>query len=375
MNTKYFIYFLFLLAISYLTFSCYENWVYDWDMPGYLGSIFSWDYPNNPKLVHDLVYSSIKLEASAAEYENITAYNAANKVFTANYKAFTEQLPYYNIKVGYNLAIYLLYKIGFTGPHAVLLVNVFSYFVAGLLLIYITSFIFPKSPLLSSLISLFILWFPPVRSMAQNPTPDMFLLVFMLLFTVSVLQNRSHSRRFIFLVCCVIIRPDYILFALSYLAAALVHNYLTVNKEINFKLILHGVLLVLIYISIIKYYNYPGWKDVFYDTFIYRRPIISAEEAVFTFKEYRDLIIIKLINFKKVTLISLMLMGTTIYFSRDVWIRILSVVFFANIYFKFLLFPQGATLRFFIGYIILLAIVFLYAVGQKCNATAVRKIT
>ena len=374
MRTKHFIYFLFISALSFLTFTCYENRVYDWDMPGYLGSIYSWDYPGNPKLVHDLVYSSIKLEASAAEYVNITAYNSANKVFTADYRAFSEQLPYYDIKVGYNLAIYLLYKIGFTGPHAVLLVNIISYFASGLLLFYLLVYIFPKSLFLPSVISLFILWLPPVRSMAQNPTPDMFLLVFMLLFTVSVLQNRSHSLRFIFLVCCVIIRPDYILFALSYLAAAFAYYYFKA-KTFDFKLIVQGFLLMLIYFGIIKYFNYPGWNDVFYDTFIYRRPIISAEEAEFTLKQYSDIIIVKLINFKKVTLASLLLLGATFYFSKDLWVRILALVFFLNIYIKFLLFPQGATLRFFIGYVILLAIVFLYAVGRKYNTPAIRKIT
>lgn len=365
MNTKRFIYFFFVLALSFLTYSCYENKVYDWDMPGYLGSIYSWDYPNNPEYVHDLVYTSIKKEASKEEYQDITACCFAIKVFAKDYQAFTEQLPYYDIKVGFNVAIYVLYKIGFSGPHAVLLLNIFSYFFSGLLLFYLLKYMFPDNNFPASIISLLILWLPPVKSMAQNPTPDMFLFVFMLLFTISVLQKRSDVLRFVFLFCCVIIRPDYILFALTYLFAAFVYNYLKTNKNINFKLILHGFLLSLIYIFIIKYYHYPGWKDVFYDTFIYRRPVISAQEATFTFKEYYDFIILKLINFKKITLVSVILLGATFYLSRDLWVRILASLFFANIYIKFLFFPQGGTLRFFIGFVILLLIVFLCAVSKN----------
>ncbi|MGI9650407.1 hypothetical protein [Chryseobacterium sp. RLHN22] len=364
----------FILGVSFLTYSCYQNRVYDWDMPGYLGSVYSWEFPNDAKKVQEKVYSDIQKEASKTEFNDILHYNHANEVFYTDYKAFGEQLPYYQIKVGYNAAVYVLYKIGFTGPHAVLLTNIFSYFIAGLLLFYLVKFLFPENYFMAPLISLFILWFPPVRSMAENPTPDTFLFVFTLLFTISVLQKRKSIVQFLILVCCVLIRPDYILFAATYLFAVFAFKYFTESKKLEYSLIIQGFLLAVMYVAIIKYYNYPGWKDLFYDSFFYRRPIISAEKADFTFKRYFDFLIFKLVNFKKISLASLILLGGTFYFSKENWIRILAALFFINIYIKFIFFPDSANLRFFIGFVILLFIVFLYAISKKYNGLQLGKI-
>lgn len=364
----------FILGVSSLTYSCYQNRVYDWDMPGYLGSVYSWEFPDDAKKVQEKVYSDIQKEASKTEFNDILHYNHANEVFYTDYKAFGEQLPYYQIKVGYNAAVYVLYKIGFTGPHAVLLTNIFSYFIAGLLLFYLVKFLFPENYFMAPLISLFILWFPPVRSMAENPTPDTFLFVFTLLFTISVLQKRKSIVQFLILVCCVLIRPDYILFAATYLFAVFAFKYFTESKKLEYSLIIQGLLLVVMYVAIIKYYNYPGWKDLFYDSFFYRRPIISAEKADFTFKRYFDFLIFKLVNFKKISLASLILLGGTFYFSKENWIRILAALFFINIYIKFIFFPDSANLRFFIGFVILLFIVFLYAISKKYNGLQLGKI-
>lgn len=375
MNLKWGLSFLFfILGLSFLTYSCYQNRVYDWDMPGYLGSVYSWEFPDDAKKVQEKVYSDIQKEASKTEFNDILHYNHANEVFYTDYKAFGEQLPYYQIKVGYNAAVYVLYKIRFTGPHSVLLTNIFSYFIAGLLLFYLVKFLFPENYFMAPLISLFILWFPPVRSMAENPTPDTFLFVFTLLFTISVLQKRKSIVQFLILVCCVLIRPDYILFAATYLFAVFAFKYFTESKKLEYSLIIQGLLLVVMYVAIIKYYNYPGWKDLFYDSFFYRRPIISAEKADFTFKRYFDFLIFKLVNFKKISLASLILLGGTFYFSKENWIRILAALFFINIYIKFIFFPDSANLRFFIGFVILLFIVFLYAISKKYNGLQLGKI-
>ncbi|REC45656.1 hypothetical protein [Chryseobacterium sp. 5_R23647] len=375
MNLKWGLSFLFfIIGLSFLTFSCYQNRVYDWDMPGYLGSVYSWEFPDDPKKVQERVYSDIQKEASKTEFDDILHSNYPNEVFYADYRAFGEQLPYYNIKIGFNVAVYVLYKLGFSGPHSVLLVNIFSYFISGLLLFYTLKLLFPKNYFIVSLVSLFIFWLLPVREMAQNPTPDMFVFVFLMLFIISLLQKKSELLRFIFLLCCVLIRPDYVSFAMSYLFVTFIFKYFKENKKIDYGLFIQGFSLILIYIAIIKYYNYPGWKDVFYDSFIYRRPIISAQNADFTFQTYWDLIVFKLINFKRITLVSIILLCSTFYLSKDTWLRVLAILFFANIYIKFLFFPQGGTLRFFIGFVVLLLIIFLYALSKKYNGFQLGKI-
>lgn len=364
----------FILGLSFLTYSCYQNRVYDWDMPGYLGCIYSWDFPDNPEKVHELTYLSIKKEASNFQYQEIVSTTFQNKIFEKNYKAFSEQIPYYKIKVGFNAFVYILYKCGFSGPLSVLLVNIIAYFISGLLLFYFCKYLFPHNYFIAPVISLLILFLPPVKGMAENPTPDMFLFVFMLMYAISLLQNRSYTLQFVLLVCCVLVRPDYILFAISCLFARLIYIYLREQKKINYGLILHGFIIALLYIFIIKFYHYPGWKHVFYDSFIYRRPIISAEEPNFSFKQYWDLLVFKLINFKRITLSSAILVSLIFYFSKDLWIRIIAILFFLNIYFKFIFFPDGGTLRFFIGFVLLLFIVFIYALSKKYDGFKLRKI-
>jgi hypothetical protein len=75
-----------------------------------------------------------------------------------------------------------------------------------------------------------------------------------------------------------------------------------------------------------------------------------------------------------VTVVSFGLLGLTFYLSKDSWIRTLAVIILVNIYIKFLFFPHSSGLRFFFGYIMMLLIVFLYALSKKYNGFKLRKI-
>jgi hypothetical protein len=335
-------------------------------MPGYLGSIYSWDSPKNSEKVHSLTYSSIKKEASAEKYSDIISLNVANKVFEENPVAFAEQLPYYQIKIGYNFFIYLFYKLGFSGPTSLFIINFLSYFLSGLLIFYFLKSVFPHNYFLAPIVSTAILCLPALQEMAENPTPDIFSLVLLLLFMISVLDGKSKTLPFIFLLFSILIRPDYIIFGLSYIVMILIYKYFVKAKTADlYSLIFQGIVLTAVYIFIIKYFNYPGWKDVFYDTFIHRRPIISEEAAHFTFRQYWDLVIFKFINFKRIIVVSCTLLFAVFYISKDLFVRMLSVLVFLNIYFKFLLFPQGGTLRFFLGFVIILFLILIYAISKR----------
>lgn len=367
MNTKWSLSFLFFIIIlSYLTYSSYQKRVYDWDMPGYLGSIYSCDFPDNSLKVHHLTYSSIKREAPAEKYHDIISLNLPNKVFEKNHSAFNEQLPYYQIKIGYNFFVYLFYRLGFSGPTSIFIVNFLAYFFSGLLLFYFIKKNFPNNYFLAPIISISILSIPALREMTENSTPDIFSFVLLLSFMISVLQGKLKILQFIFLLFSILIRPDYIVFALSYVGMILIYQYFILKEKKDFYFIIfQGIALATVYIFVIKYFNYPGWKDVFYDTFIHRRPIISEEIAHFTFKQYWDIVIFKFINFKRIIVISCAILFAIFYVSKDLFLRMFSVLIFLNIYFKFLLFPQGGTLRFFLGFVIILFLILLYAISKK----------
>lgn len=64
-------FFLVFSILVYFTFWNYNNRVYDWDMPGYIGTVYTWEFPNNPEKVHQLTFSSIKKEAFDLHYKDL----------------------------------------------------------------------------------------------------------------------------------------------------------------------------------------------------------------------------------------------------------------------------------------------------------------
>ena len=369
MKIKWGFSFLFVLFIlTFLTIKNYQNRVYDWDLPGYLGCLYSLEFPDSQDKVHEMTYSSIKKEASPLQYKDISGLLKPNKAvqsFKRNAKSFGKQLPYYKIKVGYNLIILFLYTIGFSSPLSVLLVSIISYFLSGLVLFYMLKILFPDHYLITLLLTIGILLLPPLQFMSKIPCPDMLGFLFLLIFMLGLFKNWNQWVIFLILLTSVLIRPDYIVFALTYLLAIIIYKFIKENKSIDFNAVFQGILLLSLYISIIKYYNYPGWKDLFYDTFIERRPFISVQPASFTVNDYVEILFNKLIHFKKVTLSAVTIFVLIFYFSKDFWIRVMSVFIFANIYLKFLFFPDSASIRFFFGFIILLFIMLLYALSKK----------
>lgn len=368
MKNKWKISFLFLLPILViLSYWNYNNRIYDWDMPGYIGSMLTLEYPNSQDKVRVLTFTSIKKEAPSDHYADLIGTMPQDKTrqyFEKNTRSFSEQLPYYDIKVGYNLVIRLLYKIGFTAPMSVLFLSILSYFFSGILLFYIFRIIFPDSHLLVFFGTIVLILLPPITDMSRMSTPDMFILVPLLIFMIALFQQWKTWIMFIILFLITFIRPDYITFTLSYLITTWVYTIL-INRKLNLNYFLQAVILLILYFSIIRFYNFPGWKDLFYDTFIYRRPFISTQPANFTLQDYLLILFEKIINFKKVTLIAVGSLGLIFYLSKDKWIRVYSLFIFVNIYIKFVFFPQSATLRFFFGFVLLLLIMLLYAIGEK----------
>ncbi|AYN01033.1 hypothetical protein [Chryseobacterium sp. 3008163] len=132
MNLKWFFSFVFIVFLSvYLTSLNYKNREYDWDMPGYVGSVYKMEFPDSQDKVHKLTFQSIKEEAPRDHYQKLSGvkpFRNAIQLYEKNARAFSEQLPYYEIKVGYNLVLLLLYKIGLSVPMSVIVISLLSYF-------------------------------------------------------------------------------------------------------------------------------------------------------------------------------------------------------------------------------------------------------
>ncbi|MBW7675124.1 hypothetical protein [Chryseobacterium chendengshani] len=369
-------FFLMVTVLVCLTFWNYKSRVYDWDMPGYIGTVYTWEFPDNAEKVRELTFSSIKKEAFDLHYRDLVGTSPIDKtrqIFEKNTQAFTEQLPYFQIKLGYNLVIAFFCKLGCSPPTSVLFVSQISYFFSCLLIFYILKILFPENYIISALITFGSALLPPMTYMSRVSTPDMFIFQFMLIFIIGIIKKWQKWLMFLLLFGITFIRPDYITFTLTYIFAIAFYSYFT-EKKIDMGIIIQGTVLLLFYVSMIKYYNYPGWKDVFYDSFIYRRPIISAQPANFTLNDYLQIIYIRIIYFKKVTLSVLIMISIIFWLSKDLWIRTISLLFLINVYIKFFIFPQSAALRFFFPFIFPLFIMMLYAISKKYNGPKLNKI-
>lgn len=370
-------FFLIIIIFIFLSFWNYKNRIYDWDMPGYIGCLYSLKFPDSTNKIRILTYEVIQKKAPEFQFKDILGTlkpaDKARQAFANNTQAFTEQLPYYRIKAGYNLGILLLYEMGFSSPDAVTFLSIFSFFISGLLLFLILKIIFPENYILASVLSVGIMLLPPITYMARMATPDMFVFQILLVFMIGLFKKWNKWIMFLILFGITFTRPDYAPFALSYLAVCWVYGYM-MDKKLDFSFIIQDIVLLILYFAILKLCHYPGWKNIFYDSFIYRRPLISASPPDFTFQEYLTIIFNKIVYFKKVTVTAVGFVGLTFYFSKDSWVRTFAALVLLNIYIKFLFFPHASGLRFFFGYIMLLLIIFLYAVSKKYNGFKLRKI-
>ncbi|MEJ5052180.1 hypothetical protein WH221_20320 [Chryseobacterium culicis] len=377
MKVKWRLSFLLIISIlALLTFWNYQNRVYDWDMPGYMGSMYTSEFPDSPDKVRIITYQEIKKEAPADHYTDIIGikqWDIPRQYFVKNTQSFTEQLPYFQIKVGYILVITLFYKLGLSSPMAVLFTSLISYFFSGVLLFYILKLLFPKKYWLAVVLTVASMLLPPMTYMSRVSTPDMFIFQFMLIFIIGLLKKWSKWAMFVLLFGITFIRPDYITFTLTYIIAVFFFQYLQ-EKKIDVSFIAQGTVLLIMYLVIIKFYHYPGWKDLFYDTFIDRRPIISTHPIDVSVKDYLSIIYIKIIYFKKVTLSVAIMIGVIFWRSKDVWVRMISVLFLINVYIKFFFFPQSAALRFFFPFIFPLFMMMLYVLSKKYNDLKLEKI-
>jgi len=359
-----------------LTYWNYQNRVYDWDMPGYIGSVLEYEFSDAPDKIRTITYTSIEKEAFPIHYADLIGTSPRDiprQYFEKNTQAFTEQLPYFQIKVGYNLVIFLFYQLGATLPMSVLLVSLTSYFLSGLLFFYILKLIFPRSYLAVIVLTFCAFILPPMTYMSRVSTPDMFIFQFILILIIGLLKKWKSWIMFSILFTITFIRPDYITLTLTYLCAIFLFSYIE-KRKFDIKLVCQGIILLVLYFVIMKFYHYPGWKDLFYDSFISRRPILSAQPANFGLKEYLDIIYIKIIYFKKVTLLLALMICVIFWVSKDLWTRMISLLFVINVYIKFFFFPQSAALRFFFPFIFPVFIMMLYAISQKYNGFRVNKI-
>ena len=134
-----------LIALSFSIYN-FQNREYDWDLPGYLGCLFESEYPGNIEKIKNETYLSIRKEASLKQFDNLVGASSHRKVLFENADAFNEQLPYFQVKIGYNLLVRAFYFIGFSAPYSVLYLNSLLFFISILFFYFSLKAIYLEYP-------------------------------------------------------------------------------------------------------------------------------------------------------------------------------------------------------------------------------------
>lgn len=360
-KTKKWIFVDILYVLIALCFSIYnfQNREYDWDLPGYVGTLLVSENGGYTKQTHNLVYSEIRKEATQKEFDDIVEASSYRKVLYEKSDAFQEQLPYYQIKIGYNLLVRAFYFVGFSAPNSVLYLNSVLFFISILFFYFSLKAIYLGYPFFVFFVSILFSSFPVLHYLSRIASPDILLVLLLLVFANFVINNKKPIYVFFIIFLIVFSRPDFIIFGLSFYFFRILYEYFLL-KKFNIYNLIFTIIISVVYFLIIKYYNYPGWKHVFYDSFIFRRAYISGQSPEFNFKTYIDIILKGIVNMKKVILSSLILTFSILYLSKNIWIKFVAVNLFLNIYLKFLFFPAAGEYRFYLPFVLSLFLLFIF---------------
>ena len=221
-----------LIALSFSIYN-FQNREYDWDLPGYLGCLFESEYPGNIEKIKNETYLSIRKEASLKQFDNLVGASSYRKVLFENADAFNEQLPYFQVKIGYNLLVRAFYFIGFSAPYSVLYLNSLLFFISILFFYFSLKAIYLEYPFFVFFASVLFSSLPVLHYLSRIASPDILLVLLLLVFANFVINNKKPIYVFFIIFLIVFSRPDYIIFGLSFYFFKILYEYFLL-KKINF---------------------------------------------------------------------------------------------------------------------------------------------
>lgn len=251
-----------IASILFIAGSAYYHFkqpLYDWDMLAYTAIQYKMQgIPDSQ--IHACVYSQVfnHLDSTTQSFLSskpleVRAVNEPD--------FFLEQLPFYEIKPGYNYAVNLMMKICKVSViTAMQLVSIISFIiVAGFLLYYLQLF---YTGWLLLLLTAAVSAIPTLSMAARLFTPDM-LSICMLMPVFYLMRNKTPVHEaliYLLLILSVSVRPDNVLLLFIYPLI----SYMMNSKILFPKTTVSGMLVgVLFYLIIGNYFNGYGWKITF----------------------------------------------------------------------------------------------------------------
>lgn len=345
---------IFLLLISAIALVIFQKADYDWDMPAYIGCVEQLK-TNNSVEMHKNTYQLLEKKLSTAQYLKVTGTTPENtfRVAMKNSAAdFQNQLPYYQIKSLYIAIIYIISL--FTDCiQALFLLNYFCFLFSAF---YISKIFlhFKVKDWLSYLLTFALMCLPASIYIASSPTPDLFAVAFLIYLIYCFVKKESFAYQVVIALLLLLSRPDYLPFILLYISVI----WFFQKEKLGWYFISIFVL-VGTYFLIIKVNEYHGWSSLIYDSF-FRRRISMSESHDFKMTDYFSMVLKHFLNFKKITLLSTALFGIYWFLYRKTTQNraefFIVMLLYLSIYLRFIIFPAAGEVRFYYGFLLLLAL-------------------
>ena len=159
---------LFLVVTIITVFLAIAKPFFNWDVLGYIAATKSFE-EKDINTIHEFAYKQVAEIIPQSQYDNLTSGIDYRVSMAEDAKAFSEQLPFYQIRIAYNAILFVLYKIGINIVFATQILSGFPV-VASIILLYFMA----RDNLnhyLALIIPIFILLFK-ITELAQYSTPD-----------------------------------------------------------------------------------------------------------------------------------------------------------------------------------------------------------
>ena len=253
---------------------------YAWDMLGYAASVLSLNGIQIPE-IHAIVFADLKTYATAETYQELTASTSYRVTMSTDPEAFSQQIPFYKIRLLYLLLIDALTNLGLGIFESMHIISA-GLGTASLLLVYLG--------LRNQVMSLFWLITPLVlfgvtidlRIMQQGGV-DIF--AFFWLSLTIVCYVRGSKMLLPTVALCVLVRTDLIIFAALLLAVLLL-----TDKSNRKQIVICGIVTLVAYFSVNSWAGNYGWHALIHFVFVTdmsaTHPAVYSHYSSFNFHDY-----------------------------------------------------------------------------------------
>lgn len=254
---------------------------YNWDMVAYMGCVVKINTSDSEAL-HKKTYEILRQELGDERTDWMSSGNNYRETMESDHKAFSENLPFYTIRVVYLAIVSFFFKLGIPLSFATVLPSLISVFLI-ILIIYRVLNKELNNTFVASIVSIIILFLPQVISLARLSTPDALSTFLLLLITVMYVYNSNWFLIFLIMSLSIMTRTDNIIWCGLLL---FFETFFPSDKKNKWLVISFGVGLLLIYFGLNVVHKNGGWEILFYHSFIQIQNFPLSLTPALTFKDY-----------------------------------------------------------------------------------------